>query len=183
MIPLEFRIRHSMSQVLGIGLIVLGLLFLLDQYFHFDLAGYVWPFIFIVPGVLLFAYSLNLTSPEGEGVAVAGSIVTMLGVVLLVQNLTGLWATWAYAWALVAPTGGGVGFALYGMIKKRPNLISAGKALIKVGLTLFLCFGIFFELILGISGLGLNRVGFPLLLIALGLWIVYRQVVRTRRTY
>jgi hypothetical protein len=179
---IEIRMRNSVSQALGVVLIVMGLIFLLDQYFHFDLAHYVWPFVIIVPGVALYVYSLGLASPEGEGVAVAGSIVAMIGTVLLVQNVTDLWATWAYAWALVAPTGVGVGFALYGMIKGRANLTAAGAGLIKIGLTLFLCFGVFFELLIGVSGLGLNRIGLPIVLILLGGWIVYRQATSARRT-
>jgi hypothetical protein len=171
------------SMVLAFILIGLGVLFLADQYFHIDLAGYIWPFGVIIPGVVMFIVSLNLASPEGEGFAAGGSVITMLGLVLLVQNLTGLWATWAYAWALVAPSAVGLGFMLYGTLKGREKMVHEGVNVAKIGLTLFLCFGAFFELVIGISGLGISRLGWPLLLIALGIWILARQVMPRRRTF
>lgn len=179
----ERRMQDVGSMVLAFILIGLGLLFLADQYFHIDVAGYVWPFGVIIPGVVMFIVGLNLSSPESEGLAIGGSVVTMLGLVLLVQNLTGLWATWAYAWALVAPTAVGLGLMLYGTLKGRQRLVHDGWTTAKVGLTLFLCFGAFFELVIGVSGLGIARLGWPLLLIALGLWTLARQVMPRRRTF
>ena len=179
----ERRLQDVGSTLLAFIFIGLGLLFLADQYFHLDLAGYVWPFVIIVPGVVLFIFSLNLTSPEGEGFAAAGSVITMTGLVLLLQVFCGLWATWSYAWALVAPTSVGLGFMLYGTLKGREKLVHDGLTVAKIGLTLFLCFGAFFELVIGISGLGIGRLGWPLLLIALGVWILARQVMPRRRTF
>jgi len=42
---------------------------------------------------------------------IPGSIITIAGLVLAVQNTFDLFATWAYAWALVAPGGVGLGIA------------------------------------------------------------------------
>ena len=58
--------------------------------------------------------AFGLTQRDGSGLTVAGSIVTMVGLVLLYQNATGNWKGWAYAWALVGPGGSGLGMLLYG---------------------------------------------------------------------
>ena len=51
----------------------------------------------------------------GLGLAIPGAILAMIGFVLWYQASTGLYATWAYAWALVVPTGVGLGMLLYGL--------------------------------------------------------------------
>lgn len=47
-----------------------------------------------------------------------------------------------------------------------------------IGVTLTLAGIVFFEFMLNTSGLGLNRWGLPLLLIAVGLYILLRGVAR-----
>ena len=41
-----------------------------------------------------------------EGLAIAGSIVTVSGLILLIQDATAHYESWAYAWALVFPGAG-----------------------------------------------------------------------------
>ena len=174
----ERKLQDTATVVLALILIAVGLLFLADQWLHIDLAHYLWPFFIIVPGVLLFLFALSLNSPEGEGFTIFASIVTMTGLLLLFQNITGLWATWAYAWALVAPTSVGLGMMLYGALKGRASMVNAGRDVTKVGIGLFLGFGAFFELLLNISGAGIGTWGFPLVLIALGVYTMWRAVRR-----
>jgi hypothetical protein len=100
----------------------------------------------------------------------------MAGVVLLLQSITGAWASWAYAWALVAPTGPGLGMWLVGTLKNRAQLVKSGSNLIRVGLIIFVVAAAFFELLIGISGSGLNRYGLPLLLIMVGLFLLARNL-------
>jgi hypothetical protein len=38
-----------------------------------------WPFLVVVPGLVLFASSFLLSAPRGAGLAIAGSIVTVVG--------------------------------------------------------------------------------------------------------
>ena len=45
---------------------------------------------------------------------VGGTVATTVGLVLLYQNNTGHWESWAYAWALVGPAASGLGLALWG---------------------------------------------------------------------
>ena len=76
----------------------------------------------------------------------------MAGIVLSVQAATGLWATWAYAWALVAPGGVGLAFIVYGLITRQPDLARNGVPILLTGLGLFVAFGLFFEGLLHLSG-------------------------------
>ena len=123
--------------VVGLVLIVIGGLFLAERQFGFQVGRFGWPLFVIVPGILLLAGSLAADVREGSGLAVAGGITTMVGLVLAVQNATGLWATWAYAWALVGPGGTGLGLTFYGLLRRQPDLVTSGVRSLGVGLALF----------------------------------------------
>jgi hypothetical protein len=169
--------------ILGGGLLFLGIVLLLGRLLRIPFGDYLWPFIFIVPGVLVFLTALSTDSSSGEGLSILGGILTTLGLVFLLQTITGLWATWAYVWALVAPTSVGVSQMIYGMAKDRDSIAESGRRLATLGLFMFaIGFG-FFELILGISGFGLASFGlpvFPMLLIFFGLIILVRSLFRGR---
>src|SRR5262245_48093808 len=170
--------------IFGVILILLGLLFLAEQVLDINLGRYGWPLFILVPGVLLFLAALAAAPREGAGLASAAGIVTMVGLVLAVQNVTDAWATWAYAWALVAPGGVGLGLALYGLIRRMPDLVSAGLRSLGAGLGLFVGFGLFFEGVIGLSGdpflVGSDYL--PIALIATGLAFLVWGVFRGRRT-
>ena len=159
----------------GVLLIILGVVFLVGQIFDIHIGRYVWPFLIIVPGVLFFGAALAVEEEASKALAIIGGIVTMVGTILLVQSLTDLWASWSYAWALVAPTGPGVGLWLLGSIKDNDELMKSGKDLIRAGLVMFVIAAVFFELIIGVSGFSLGRYGLPLLLIVLGLFLLVRN--------
>jgi hypothetical protein len=167
--------------VFGAGFILFGLLMLVGQLLHIDFLGLLWPFFVIVPGVALFIASLLASGRGGEPLAVVGSIITMVGSILLFQNVTGLWATWAYAWALIAPTSIGLGLLLWGGIKGHHDKVKEGLNLAGVGLVIFLVAGAFFELVLGLSGFGLGPLAFPFLLIGLGMVLIVVNVIRMLR--
>jgi hypothetical protein len=96
-----------------------------------------WPFFVVIPGALLLLSGFVVTPPRGLGLAIAGSIVTTVGLILLFQNTTGLWETWAYAWALI-PTAAGLGMLAYGTFADQPPARSVGLRLAGIGATLFL---------------------------------------------
>ena len=98
----------------------------------------------------------------------------MLGLLFFYQNLTGHWASWAYAGVLVAPTGVGVGQYIYGKSKGYPGKVKSGKDLIIIGLSIAVAGFIFFELILNIGGLNLGIAGWGVLLILLGAFLLLR---------
>jgi hypothetical protein len=167
----------NINMLLGGILILIGVLFLMGQVFGINLGRFVWPFFVIVPGVLLFIFALAARGSAGEGLAVLGSIVTMLGTLLLYQNTTGHWESWAYAWALVAPTSIGLGQIVYGSLRSQQHVVATGKRLATVGIAIFLVGAVFFELIIGISGFGFGRFLLPVLLIGLGGLFLVRSLL------
>jgi len=167
--------------VFGLAFIFFGLLSLLGQLLHIDFLGLLWPFFIIVPGVVLFLAGLLASGRSGEPLAIIGSIITMVGAILLFQNLTGLWASWAYAWALIAPTSIGLGLLLWGAVKGQQDKVKEGLSLAGVGLAMFLLAGAFFELVVGVSGFGLGPLALPLLLIGLGVILILVNLVRWLR--
>ncbi len=167
--------------VLGGLLILLGIVFLFGQifgaFFNIDFGRVLWPFWIIGSGLLLLIGGLAVAGQLGEPLAILGGMITMAGLVLFFQNFTGLWATWAYAWALVVPAGPGLGLALFGLLKNRPDKTRDGTRLAAIGVGIFLVGACFFELIIGISGFGLGSWAWPLLLIGLGLLVLVRNLL------
>ena len=138
--------------VLGLVLVVIGGLALLGRALSIDILGLGWPLFVLIPGIVMFAGGLAIGGRAGLALAIPGGIVSMVGIVLSVQAATGLWATWAYAWALVAPGGVGVAFLVYGLITGQPDLARNGVPILLTGLGLFVAFGLFFEGVLHLSG-------------------------------
>lgn len=168
--------------IAGAVLIGLGILFLLDRLVDVDLGAAGWPLFVIVPGVAVLAWGVSMPGREGVGLAVGGGITTVVGLILAVQNATDLWATWAYAWALVGPGGTGIGLLAHGIVHGDGGQRSAGLRSIASGLGLFAAFGLFFEGLIGLSGPPfLSTDAGPLILIAVGVVVVAIALVRGRR--
>lgn len=164
------RTRNYGVLIVGLGLIGLGVLFLLGTIFQIDIWGAVWPLFIIVPGLLFFMAMVSIGKP-GAPLAVPGSIVTTVGLVLLFQNLTGLWSTWAYAWALIFPTSVGIGVAIAGLWSGDTRAVRGGTGMATVGLAIFVFFAFFFEVIFNLNGLRSGPVGrilIPLMVIGAG---------------
>ena len=111
-----------------------------------------WPLWLIVPGVAMVIGSFAIPPRGGLGLAIPGAILAMVGVVLWFQAAYNLYATWAYAWALVAPTGPGLGMLFYGLARGDRELARDGLRTTVTGLALFIGFALFFEGVLGLSG-------------------------------
>jgi hypothetical protein len=168
--------RNRGSLVGGLVLVLVGLFLLVLQLapamVNFLRLELTWPFIIIGIGLLFFV-GILVWGRSSAGLAVPGSIVTGIGLLLLYQNWSHNWESWAYAWALI-PGMVGVGAILTGLIEgKSPSrAVSAGSGLILISLILFVVFGFF----LG-SDL-LSRWAVPLLLIVGGFWLLARNVLR-----
>src|SRR5690606_26079102 len=83
---------------LGIALIVLGGLFLLWQ-----VSGrgtFPWPLFVILPGLVLLGAAF-FGRRELASLAVPGSIVTTIGVIILILETADRHDAWAYCWALI----------------------------------------------------------------------------------
>ncbi|MCA9900547.1 MAG: hypothetical protein H6656_20145 [Ardenticatenaceae bacterium] len=156
---------HKQSSIIfGTILIVVGILLLAAQFFpgltaNLDISQQ-WPLIVVAVGGLLLLSAFFGTPAQ----AIPGSIVTGIGGILYVQNLTGAWASWAYVWALI-PGFVGIGLLIAGTLgHKRRKSWREGGRLIVISAVLFLVFGAFF------NGLGVIGQYWPVLLIGLGLW-------------
>ena len=105
-----------------------------------------WPLWIVVPGVAMLVGSFALPQRGGSGSRSRARSSRSSALILWVQETYDAYSTWAYAWALVAPTAPGLGMLLYGA---RPARRRAGRATgcgrRLVGLGLFLGFALFFE--------------------------------------
>jgi len=160
---------------LGMLLIITGGAFLADLFLPgIKIMAFGWPFIVVILGVI-FLVSMVLSGRKGAGLAIPGALITGLGLLLFLQNTFNLWLTWAYAWALLISSIG-IGLILMNSYLKRPGLRKAGGVLIGIGLVLFVIFGVFFEIILDISGEKKASVIFLSLgLVLLGLFIMFSR--------
>jgi hypothetical protein len=159
------------SLAAGVFLIGLGVLFLLGQFVRINLWEWLWPFWIIGFGALFFVGMLA-GGKSAAGLAIPGSIISMVGLILLYQNWFGHWESWAYAWALI-PVAVGIGLFIMGLWNGRESTRRAGINVAGVGIVLFLVFGAFFEL--GAVMLGMRRAGgvlWPLILIGAGLYLL-----------
>lgn len=176
--PRPMRRGGGSSAALGIVLVVVGIFALLVSFAGVDLTQYGWPLFVIVPGLtLLIVGFLGV----GQGASIPGGVVTMLGLLLAYQSSSGDWASWAFAWALVAPGGVGLGMYLQALRDRDLAALKTGRTLIFIGALIFLIGFVLFESILGISG---DRYGFfgkaalPILLIVIGIILLWRQRAR-----
>jgi hypothetical protein len=170
--------------VAGIILIVIGGAFLVARLADLTLGADAWPLWIVIPGLAMLAGSLAIPPRGGLGLAIPGALITMVGLVLWVQASYDVYATWAYAWALVAPTGPGIGMLVYGLARRDRELTADGTRTTLVGLGLFLGFALFFEGVIGLSGnrvAGLDEV-LPYVVIGLGALMVVLSLVGGRGT-
>lgn len=171
------------SAALGVILVVLGALFLAGQALNLDLERYGWPLFIIVPGVALLAYGILVGGAPSGWLLIPGSIATSTGLLLLYQNSTAHWESWAYAWALIAPGSVGVALLLRGALSGRAYLARAGTRLVGIGLTIFVVGAAFFEGVLRISGRDFGLIGraaLPALLIGAGVFLLLERALPER---
>ncbi len=165
--------RGRASNLIGFALLGVGLVFLIGQLLSINLIYYLWPFFVIVPG-LLFFMGMVLGGKRLGALAIPGSIITMVGLILLYQNTFKHFESWAYAWALIFPTAVGIGLAVNGAWSGIPALVERGSRWVSAGLVIFLVTGFFFELVLNISNSVIGNLVWPGLLIAFGAYLALR---------
>lgn len=166
---------HKQSSIVGgIILILVGLFFLATQFLPEEVARFLdfgnqWPLILVGLGGI-FMLGAILAQPE---LAIPGSIVGGLGVMMYYQNLTNSWESWSYAWTLIL---GFVGFGIFLMhtLQKKPRQgLREGGRLMVVSLVLFLFFGLMFS--------GFQGLLWPVGMIGLGVLLLLRNVWRGRK--
>ena len=141
--------RRGMVAVVGIALVLLGAGALALREWGIDpierIAQAGWPLFVVLPGLALLAMAVIPAPPRGVGFAIAGSIVTSIGLVLWWQDQTGRYETWAYAWALIGPGAAGLGMFVYGALTRTSDLVRLGIRLLAIAGVLFLGGAWFFE--------------------------------------
>lgn len=127
-----------------------------------------WPMIILGAGGILLL--LGLFTREGD-LAVVGCVVGTVGGILLVNEMTDNYLSWAYAWALI-PGGAGIGEVLSGLINGQRGRVNGGLNTIATSIILFIIFAAFFG---GLTWLGPY---WPVLVILAGVWLLARAFWR-----
>jgi len=138
----------------------------LRQWINIDLS---WPSLIILGAVLLLVFGLLVGAP---GLAVPAAIIGGIGGLLYWQNATGNWDSWAYAWTLI-PGFVGVGIILQGLLSGNIR-----KGLNGGGFLVLLSLGMFAVMVYGLGYSQLAGVLWPVLLIAFGVWLLVRGLLR-----
>jgi hypothetical protein len=164
--------RNVGSLVGGALLIGIGVLALFGQLFRgFDFWSTFWPFIIIGFGSLFFVGMLA-GGKSAAALAIPGSIITVTGLMLFFQNLTGHWESWSYGWTVML-IAVGLGIFIMGAWSQEEPRRQAGLRVMQIGFVLFILFGAFFEMLFSPSlPFGLSKVIFPVALILLGAYLV-----------
>ena len=81
----------------------------------------------------------------------SAAVITTIGLILLYQQATGHWESWAYAWALL-PAAVGFGLVSYGALTGDERIRGSGWPPLTIGFVLFLAGAAFFEGVLGLGG-------------------------------
>jgi hypothetical protein len=142
--------RSGVTTGVGVLLVALGLLFLAQQVFGFSWSG-AWPFFIIAVGLVFFA-GVVVGGRAAGPLAIPGAVITTVGLILLYQSTFDQYQTWAYAWTLLV-VASGVGLLIDAAWRNRPERAPVGRAVIGVGVALFVVGFVFFEIALNFSGL------------------------------
>jgi hypothetical protein len=162
--------RQNAGALVGGALLILfGLLALLTQLFSgFNFWGSFWPFLIMGFGAMFFV-GMFAGGKSVAGLAIPGSIIMVVGLMLFIQNLTNHWESWAYGWTVIL-IAVGLGILIMGLYADNESQRQSGLRVIKIGLVMFIIFGAFFEMIF--NSFGLSNVLFPVALILLGLYLL-----------
>jgi len=168
--------------VLGVILVIAGALLFVGQLLDIGIDDVGWPFIIVGIGVVILI--LGLFVNREQGMVIGGTITTTVGLVLLYQNSTDRWESWAYAWALVGPAASGLGLALWGATTRNATDLRNGVWGLLGGLALFVIGFLFFEGVIGISGerLPLADWVLPAAVIAIGVVLLGRGLLQRGET-
>jgi len=161
----ESRI-YVAAALIGAGLILLAL-----RLFG-DVVGLVWPFFVIIPGAALFALAAT-AGWQSRHLAATSAVVAGTGVILLVQEMTDYYQSWAYAWTLL-PVFAGAALFFVGHKEGDRASKARGWRLIQWGAIGFAIFATVFETLI-FRGLIAGDLILPMVLIAAGALLLTRR--------
>ena len=175
---MEHNNRHLVSLTGGLVLVVFGSLALLAQWLEeLDFWASFWPSIIIGFGAIFFIIMLS-AGRQASALAIPGSIFVGIGLMMLIQNLTGYWQSWAYGWTVILMSVG-IGIYLMGLWSGIATQRKAGKRVTGIGLVMFILFGAFFELLF--NDLSFAQLIFPIALILLGGYLIVARTGLARK--
>lgn len=171
--------RPNISSLIGgVALVSLGLLTLASQFFRgFDFWGTIWPFFIIGLGALFFVGMFS-GGRSMAGLAIPGSILTAIGLMLFLQNLFDHWESWSYGWTVILMSVG-LGIYIMGRYDENAQQRQSGVRVMRIGAILFVIFAGFFEMIF--NSFPFSRFLFPVALILLGVYLILARSGMFRR--
>lgn len=166
--------RPNLGGLIGGSLLIgLGVLFLLDQFFHFMAWRYFGSLIGLGVSALLFV-GMVAGGKSAAGLAIPGSIIGVISLISFFEALIARSNVWAYSWTLIVASVG-LGLFIAGRWGDNAHQRDSGWRIMKIGLVLFIVFGAFFEVVLGFGGRGMRDIFFPVVLILIGVYLVVRR--------
>ena len=145
---------------------------LLALRFFGEVVAIVWPFLIIIPGVAMFAFATTV-GWQSRQLAAAGAVVAGTGVILLVQEMTDYYQSWAYAWTLL-PVFAGVGLLFVAQAEGNQAGKTRALQLMRWGALAFLVAGVAFETLIFRNPVE-GSLALPLILIAAGALLLVRR--------
>ncbi|MFN2419436.1 MAG: hypothetical protein ABR593_11010 [Candidatus Limnocylindria bacterium] len=172
--------RGLSTMAIGLILVLVGAALFAGQVLGIGIEDVGWPFFVVAAGVAIFV--IGLVIADEQGMVIGGAITTTVGLVLLYQDQTGRWESWAYAWALVGPAASGLGLAVWGLRSGNGGDLRNGTWGLLGGLAMFAIGFLFFEGVIGIGGdrLALPEWLLPVAVIGIGLVVLGRAVLERR---
>lgn len=159
--------RNNVGALIGGAVLIgVGLLSLLSRVFTGMDWGLFWPLSVIGFGALFFI-AMFATGKSGAAFAVPGTIISGIGIVVLIENITGHSAILSYIWTFIVLFVG-LGIYIMGWYGENPEQTRSGRHVMKIGFILLIIFGTLFESIFSSS----SNLIFPILLILLGAYLV-----------
>ncbi|MCA1568812.1 MAG: hypothetical protein LC798_00510 [Chloroflexi bacterium] len=172
--------RGISTLAIGLILVLVGAALFAGQVLGIGIEDVGWPFFVVAAGVAIFV--IGLVIADEQGMVIGGAITTTVGLVLLYQDQTGRWESWAYAWALVGPAASGMGLAVWSLRSGKGGDLRNGTWGLLGGLAMFAIGFLFFEGVIGIGGdrLALPEWLLPVAVIGIGLVVLGRAVLERR---
>lgn len=141
------------ARMLGLLLVALGGFFLLEEVFGLHLSASAWQFYVIVPGLILIIGASSIEGPLGETLAIVGGVIVGAGALLVYQEASHNYQSWAYTWALIVPGSAGLGQLIYGALRRQPGTVRSGLILTVAGIALCIVVGVGLAAVEGIGPL------------------------------
>ena len=173
--------RNVTGMIIGIILIVIGILAFFGRYIILPDMDLLWPLVVVGVGVAFFIPVFVGDKSRG-GLAVPGSILVTIGIILFIMNRTDSWEAWSYCWALII-CAVGAGNWINGYRSEKPELKKRGMDAMRTGLILFVIFGVIMEFIFSTSGESHwgGVLLWSVLLTLVGVYLLVTRIMRIRK--